>query len=1090
MYHISRIAASVFVARKSTLDISRSFQLFMASLGFRPPQFSEDLAWLPPWLQNLQVESSDTNHLKEPQTIISQLQTFSREEGRYNSCHLFLSGEDTSQNSASLSPGNALHLRLHLSSYGESIHSQTQDLCASQALHGSSKVLLLPQVEASGGSQQKACQSKVVDGVKISNLTSVPIAVEKVCPESPTNNEEFARHYEEEVYHNAGAVITKSDSPIMENAGHSSRAKCMDSRQHEEKFNVRHINDADVSDAVELSIAASEALAIHELMITGSTLEFLPTGTILEAALQVKQARLEALEDGICSSSEEIDEIDFLSDLDDLIMENAFLDVGLSLNNPDGQHACGSDASQVKDTPVLENHYRHNNESNIVQLMSQQDKVSDGSALGLEFSNVASLVDPILHQPAEKISHVSAMAQPSDDISSSPACISENAEGRECYLVADRFRSRWLGGWTVKEADASAKLKQNNTKGMLNFFDGETSFLSESADVAADENSFVRKLEAGSKIASPSSIPFEGVLEKADEGILISQEVGSCNQSLVDPLCSVVPCSISSENASSPSARNQDNRKNDAQNCFSTESGHKMENFQRQRMSALNVESVYVDKEVMPIITGDCSEAPVRRQLASLRTYSTLSPKHDTILKGQRLYQNQQLSSEHVELLLSNQFDHCHNSDDQKSFKCFLPPRSEFECTVGRDHEQNQDTIVIRSPVSDHDEPAKDGAELQLQPSVPRRSPLILNRRTRCHLQPSEFLDKKLSGKRSPEQISAQGTGRKPIHSCQKIKSKLQNPPNAPNLVRKRVCFSEFEIELQQDKDVQKPKSSHRNCFAVRANKRSKYSKLRSDSWTQDVKSCFRSHINDVKILIFHGLEFLLTGFSSRKEREIVRLIQEYGGMVLLDVPSPPLNSGAKRRTKSNFQKLPIVICSKKLQTTKFLYGCAVNAPILKVKWLADSIAAGSLELPEKYMVLPNQAGSQYKKIGKSDYLDDSSRIFHRVGIMLHGKHSFCTKLATIIKHGGGQVFKTLQRLFLSLEAEKISVGAIVAEDECRASRHLKHCALERKIPMMPASWIAKSLHFGKLLPFKERDDTPTIKAPKSSASFDWSEEI
>lgn len=43
---------------------------------------------------------------------------------------------------------------------------------------------------------------------------------------------------------------------------------------------------------------------------------------------------------------------------------------------------------------------------------------------------------------------------------------------------------------------------------------------------------------------------------------------------------------------------------------------------------------------------------------------------------------------------------------------------------------------------------------------------------------------------------------------------------------------------------------------------------------------------------------------------------------------------------------------------------------------------------------------------------------------------------------------------------------------------------------LQPASWIAKSLHFGKLLPFKEGDDTPTIKVAKSATSLDWSEEI
>jgi hypothetical protein len=35
-------------------------------------------------------------------------------------------------------------------------------------------------------------------------------------------------------------------------------------------------------------------------------------------------------------------------------------------------------------------------------------------------------------------------------------------------------------------------------------------------------------------------------------------------------------------------------------------------------------------------------------------------------------------------------------------------------------------------------------------------------------------------------------------------------------------------------------------------------------------------------------------------------------------------------------------------QLTKFLYGCAVNALILKVDWLTDSVAAGSIIPPEK----------------------------------------------------------------------------------------------------------------------------------------------
>lgn len=36
------------------------------------------------------------------------------------------------------------------------------------------------------------------------------------------------------------------------------------------------------------------------------------------------------------------------------------------------------------------------------------------------------------------------------------------------------------------------------------------------------------------------------------------------------------------------------------------------------------------------------------------------------------------------------------------------------------------------------------------------------------------------------------------------------------------------------------------------------------------------------------------------------------------------------------------------LQTTKFLYGCAVGASILKVDWLIDCVASGTILKPEK----------------------------------------------------------------------------------------------------------------------------------------------
>lgn len=89
-------------------------------------------------------------------------------------------------------------------------------------------------------------------------------------------------------------------------------------------------------------------------------------------------------------------------------------------------------------------------------------------------------------------------------------------------------------------------------------FVGETSFLSESADAAPDENSFVQNHDKRAIIASQLSIPSENLSNRAKDGILPSQDVGSSSASLVDPLCSVVPCSISENICSSPAINHED----------------------------------------------------------------------------------------------------------------------------------------------------------------------------------------------------------------------------------------------------------------------------------------------------------------------------------------------------------------------------------------------------------------------------------------------------------------------------------------------------------------------------------------------------
>ncbi|KAL5732666.1 hypothetical protein ACOSQ2_032358 [Xanthoceras sorbifolium] len=1079
----------------------------MASLGFRHPQFSEDLAWLPVWLQRHQVEvleeyqATTSQSIKDLATIQGNtsegkdVDLLSREEGRYDSCHLFFSGEDNSPTSFASSPGNVLHFRLHLSSNSVSQHTQSDRYHASQAQLDCNQLLSVQQAETSVGAGQKTNDAVVLSG-KQDEISASDVNMTNINRILPMQQAETSAATKDKFYQlktdsNAGDgnLLPPPFIPkAAESLGVQSPVHKQDSgRQGERNSNVRYLHVADISEAVELSISASEALVIHELVKNESASEALPAAAVIEAALKVKQARLEGLEDAFhfpSESSREIDEIDILSDLDDWAIADACEDVGLSFIVPDNKLSCGSDASQV--IPSAENHYGCDNGFKHIDFQAQQEKHLVDSALAMNSSLLASHIDPMLHQLAQKTSHVLAMVQPETGMNSFLSRDSDNAARKDetCSSVVDRFKSRWFGGWTAMEVEAPAELEQNNSKSIPKFYVNETSFLSESADIAPDENSLVQKHETGSKIASQSSVPFEGSYKKADEGIL-SQDVSSSNLSLVDPLCSVVPCSIASMNTNSPLAGEKNDIEVDAEK-------HPLEVENLRGAIDLNVESFYGDRYDAPTFDGKGSKAPVRRQLTSLKNYSTLLPKQAANLERGRLYHNQLfLSKCDAELLPLEQ--NMSRSLDKKCSEGFVPFRSASYCAVGTSHEEAFNTSPIRRASEETKNKKKShyGAELQFQPLKESSSPLILNRRkTRCRLHPSKLLVHNINGKKDPEEAAKQETVTK-LHqrnNSQDVLSECYNALDTQAPARKQVHFMEVELELQQSKGIPKPRSSYKIHSSTRASKRSKHSDAWLDPQTQLMKRCLATHAKHRKKLIFQGIEFLLTGFSSQKEKEIEGLIRKYGGMVLSGIPPP--NSRRKRSAKSNFQQLPVILCPKKLKTTQFLYGCAVNAFILKVKWLIDSIAAGSVIPPEKYTILSNQADAKITGIGKPVCYDNNECIFERVGVMLLGSHGFCSKFTIIFMHGGGIVFKTLHWLVQSLETEKISVAAVVAEDERRVSRHLRHCASERKIPMMTAGWIIKSLHLGKLLSFTEnkRPPLPTVNVP--DVSLEWSEQI
>lgn len=161
------------------------------------------------------------------------------------------------------------------------------------------------------------------------------------------------------------------------------------SKDNGEKFSVRHLKDAEINDAVELSIAASEALVIHEIVKGKPNVEALVTIDALEVSLRVKQARLEWLQDSFGSSVVETDDNDSLSDLDDFAMVDAFEDIGLICSTSD-QNINASAISHVKETPASGNHCSRADHSGCIELCVQQVNF-DGISTQKQFEDIPNL---------------------------------------------------------------------------------------------------------------------------------------------------------------------------------------------------------------------------------------------------------------------------------------------------------------------------------------------------------------------------------------------------------------------------------------------------------------------------------------------------------------------------------------------------------------------------------------------------------------------------------------------------------------------------------------------------------------------------
>ncbi|CAH9060376.1 unnamed protein product [Cuscuta europaea] len=546
--------------------------------GFRSPQFSEDGARPPWWLQQEGYEAETivqglNQEQSPPQLCVEECcncekhicsvstDKFLGEDGRYNNWHLYLSADDSSLFTVTPCNDNVpFHLQLSLDCDHEGIKSPPFDTFQAER-----NELYCIQPEILGEPEVKVKELNADQNIDAINCSLVlecrKTDKDKILEElerkpSLSDVEQMHEAIETDQLIKVNNVMNCSLDPECDT---TPKGKCLKGLEED----VRLLEIEQTDEAVELSISASEALVIHEVLRTLSLK--LPVAAVLETALQVKQARLEAWKESreTCYNwlSEETSETGFQSESEDIDMEDAHHDVDTFTSQHD--HLLGDklSVSQVKDTFDSGN-CGDQRKSEQVEFQLPDTNLcphSDDYLLhGLEDVPEDDLQFK-LNKTGDYISEEDFSLQPTCESPPEMPCEVDGQHYGVSGRVPNRFQSRWFGGWSGNDTCISIPLRPNHIQTKTHFI-GETSYFSESANTVPDENSFVGpKDDKAANLASQSTIPSEGIDMNYRNNqvvqVLLSQDV--CRYPSPSPLyphCSFVPCTISSQNVPCHSA--------------------------------------------------------------------------------------------------------------------------------------------------------------------------------------------------------------------------------------------------------------------------------------------------------------------------------------------------------------------------------------------------------------------------------------------------------------------------------------------------------------------------------------------------------
>lgn len=331
----------------------------------------------------------------------------------------------------------------------------------------------------------------------------------------------------------------------------------------------------------------------------------------------------------------------------------------------------------------------------------------------------------------------------------------------------------------------------------------ETSFLTESADIIPDESSCVMKHDPKCAINSQLSMPCEISHNKPNEDVLHSQDMVRCsNLSLIDPLCSVVPCSIASGHDYEKALIDKEN---DTEYFAPLVSDFEVDNCQKNATLDSRDEKIMsiIDGKDIPIITTEVvqqmSEKLTRVEHTCLKTYSMITPNQDV------------KQNFHSTPLSTNQSDVAAASLDTRVSESPSASKhaDENKNELNHQHSINQKSIIqITDDKSD---------KLKASELTQKRSPINLNHRIRHRLLAPKagLYDNNTEQNINQHVVPETVLQHQQINNPSKVQIECSKSVDGDVRVRKQVRFSDKVEELHQKRKLSKLESPHKRCMVL-----------------------------------------------------------------------------------------------------------------------------------------------------------------------------------------------------------------------------------------------------------------------------------